>query len=179
MDIRFERSEKFIRQAFLTLLEERANHNITVSEICRRAECSRNTFYLHYDSKEHLLSTIIDELVEKIEESCQPVVKQFKYIGPTESKMFTDQILLAIEENKSIIRSLFSQEHWQFSKRLFQVLLDSQINEAIRLNQPYNNSHLVYFTSGIVGYIQFWLSNDWPITKAQEELYQAIHFSFQ
>lgn len=48
MDKRFVRSEKIIREAFLQLMAEQAFKVITVSDICRQAGISRNTFYLHY-----------------------------------------------------------------------------------------------------------------------------------
>lgn len=84
MDKRFERSEKIIRQAYLDLLSNKINSKISVSDICRLAECSRNTFYLHYDSKDHLLETIFDDIIDAVEKSCRPVVKDFTYIGRDE-----------------------------------------------------------------------------------------------
>lgn len=178
MDKRFERSERYIRQAYLDLLDATSHDQISVSAICRKAGCSRNTFYLHYDSKDHLLSAIIEEVVADIEASCQPVVRYFHQIGPKESRQFTDQILKAVYENLHFIRPLLAQDEWQFSRHLTQVLLSSQIQSAQTLKQPYNHVHLVYFTNGVVGFIQFWLTTDWSLEQAQAALHEAIHLTF-
>lgn len=179
MDKRFERSEKNICQAFLELLKNSSYAKITVSDICRKADCSRNTFYLHYDSKEHLMTALLYDIIANIEKSCRPVVKQFSKIGLAESRQFTDQILEAIAEQKIALNILFGQKDWHFSQQLGEVLLNASIEEAEKLNQTYNLPHLIYFTHGIVGYTHHWLKTSISLDIAQEELHQAVHFSFQ
>ncbi|UXR71055.1 TetR/AcrR family transcriptional regulator [Staphylococcus sp. IVB6240] len=178
MDKRFLKNEKQIKQAILTLLQYKKFPTISVKEICELAECSRNTFYLHYDSKEHLLDTIINEIVESIEESCEPVVKDYRQIGRAESKKYTDNILSAIYEHQSVIKILLSQEQWYFSQRLVEVLLDASTREAKRLKHPINPSFLVFFMNGVIGYVLHWLQQDISLEEAQEELDNAIHFKF-
>jgi len=179
MDKRFERSEKIIRQAYLDLLSNKINSKISVSDICRLAECSRNTFYLHYDSKDHLLESIFDDIIDAVEKSCRPVVKDFTYIGRDESKMFTDQILKAIEEYKTFIKVLLLQEQWQFLQKLADVLLSSSVKEAELLKQTYHLPHLIYFTNGIVGFIRYWLQTNMSLKEAQQQLHEAVNFRFE
>ncbi|ARQ07380.1 Putative HTH-type transcriptional regulator YvdT [Macrococcoides canis] len=179
MDKRFERSEKLIRKSFIELLSNKSHQKISVSDICRKAGCSRNTFYLHYDSKDHLIAEIMDEIIQSIEESCRPVVKDFNSIGITESKIFTDQILKAVNEQRSFIKVLINQQHWNFSKRLSEVMLASNIKEAEAINQQYNFPHLIYFTNGVVGYINYWLQTDLSLDEAQIELNEAVNFKFR
>lgn len=178
MDKRFQRSEKQIKQAFLTLLQYKKFPTISVKEICTLADCSRNTFYLHYDGKEHLLDAIIDEIVESIEASCEPVVKDYRRIGRTESKKYTDNILSAIYEHATVIKILLSQEQWHFSQRLVEVLLDASAKEAKRLKHPINMSFLIFFMNGVVGYVLHWLQQDLSLEEAQNELHEAIFFSY-
>lgn len=61
MDRRKRRTRRAIRDAYLTLLEERDYSKITVTELARVADIDRKTFYLHYDS----LEALVDELIEE------------------------------------------------------------------------------------------------------------------
>ena len=179
MDKRYLRSEYEIKKSFNRLLSQKDLNEITVSDICREATCSRNTFYIHYDNKEHLMLVIMDELIQSIEESCQPVVKQFHQIDTQESKKFTNQILSAIHAHKSLIKGFLTQNNSEFTQRLANVLINTSIKEAEKINQPYHIPHLIYFMNGIVGFIQYWIENDFSLQTAQEQLHDAIHFSFK
>ena len=179
MDKRYLRSEYEIKQSFNRLLSQKDLNKITVSDICKEAKCSRNTFYIHYDNKEHLKVVIMDDLIQSIEKSCHPVVKQFHQIGIQESKKFTNQILSAIHSHKSLIKGFLTQNNSEFIQRLANVLITTSIEEAKKLNQPYHIPHLIYFMNGIVGFIQYWIENDFPLQIAQEQLHDAIHFSFK
>lgn len=50
-----------IKDALLELLEEKTFDKITVSSVCKQAEITRATFYLHYDN----LSAVLDELLDE------------------------------------------------------------------------------------------------------------------
>ncbi len=55
-----------IKSAFLKLKETRAFTDITVAELCRAAEISRGTFYLHYHNTYDILDCILDDIFEGI-----------------------------------------------------------------------------------------------------------------
>lgn len=46
-------------EALIQLLAEKPFEYITVSEICKRAQVNRSTFYLHYDNTSELLAETI------------------------------------------------------------------------------------------------------------------------
>lgn len=48
MDIRMEKTERAIRNAFLELRSKRALEKITVKELCALAQINKSTFYAHY-----------------------------------------------------------------------------------------------------------------------------------
>ena len=66
VDLRIQRTQKSIKQAFFDLIEEEGFDHISVKDITARAMISRNTFYLHYSDKFDLLNKICDELVFKL-----------------------------------------------------------------------------------------------------------------
>ena len=49
------RSMEWLRQALLQLLDEKKYSQLTIKEICRRADLSRQTFYQIFDSKDEIM----------------------------------------------------------------------------------------------------------------------------
>jgi len=54
-DLRVRRTHKFLWEALMAELSERAFEEITVKDICERAMVHRTTFYKHYEDKYALL----------------------------------------------------------------------------------------------------------------------------
>ncbi|EHI75234.1 TetR family transcriptional regulator [Streptococcus criceti] len=50
-DLRFEKTEKNLQEAFLHLLQAKDLTKISVKEICQLAQVSRNAFYQHYETQ--------------------------------------------------------------------------------------------------------------------------------
>jgi AcrR family transcriptional regulator len=55
-----------ICEAFLMLKKEKAYNDITVADICRNAEISRGTFYLHYKNTAEVLDEVLDRALSEI-----------------------------------------------------------------------------------------------------------------
>ena len=58
------RSRHLIREAFLSLLPEKNPEKITVSDIVRRANINRSTFYAHYPDVQGIVEEIQSEIFE-------------------------------------------------------------------------------------------------------------------
>ena len=61
LDLRTIRTQKHMRQALFELVAEKKTKDITVKELSERAEISRSTFYLYYDSIQSMIMSITDE----------------------------------------------------------------------------------------------------------------------
>ena len=55
------RSQQWLSEALLSLMEEKQYADISVKDICRRSDLSRQTFYQMFDSKEELIRYTIQE----------------------------------------------------------------------------------------------------------------------
>lgn len=69
-DARTMRTRERIDEAFVALLFTRTYLSIRVSDICKRAEVGRATFYAHYKSKEALLQSQLVRIAMPMIRSC-------------------------------------------------------------------------------------------------------------
>lgn len=67
-DRRTRYTRQVIKDAFLSLKKDTDFNSITVSAICKEAEISRGTFYLHYQNTMDVLDEILDEILPKTRE---------------------------------------------------------------------------------------------------------------
>lgn len=66
-----QQSMQWLREALLDLMVEKNFNNISITEICDKADLSRRTFYRLYESKEDILKRYADSL-------CQQYFELFK-----------------------------------------------------------------------------------------------------
>lgn len=64
------RSMEWIREALMQLLEEKKYSQITIKEICRRADLSRQTFYQIFTSKEEVIQYHFSALFQEFAKEC-------------------------------------------------------------------------------------------------------------
>lgn len=50
-----------IQQAFLKLIDQQPFAKITVAQLCREADITRSTFYLHYSNLNEVLDAVLDQ----------------------------------------------------------------------------------------------------------------------
>lgn len=79
MDRRVLRTKRMLKDALLELLKDREIEEITISELCRKADVNRNTFYAHYSVPADLLREIEDDLVSSILKQVAPDIQQGNY----------------------------------------------------------------------------------------------------
>lgn len=65
MNRQVTRTNRMLRTALLELLDEKPYPKITVSDIVERADLSRSTFYVHFDTKEDLLASFVDNILDE------------------------------------------------------------------------------------------------------------------
>lgn len=65
-DRRIRRTRKLLQDALIELLRQKPLAKIRITEIVDEADVSRPTFYHHFDTKEDLLFSHVDDVFEKI-----------------------------------------------------------------------------------------------------------------
>ena len=104
MDLRTEKTEKEIRNAFMELRAQKPLEKITVKELCALACINKSTFYAHYSDIYALSETLEQETVLSIVNSI-PDLKGHSAENPD---VFTRALCLAFLSNISLIKVLFA-----------------------------------------------------------------------
>lgn len=66
MDLRIEKTEKAIKNAFIELRSQKPLEKVTVTELCRLACINKSTFYAHYEDVYDLSDALEEEMVQAI-----------------------------------------------------------------------------------------------------------------
>lgn len=123
MDLRIEKTEKAIKNAFIELRARKPLEKITVKELCAAASINKSTFYAHYADIYNLSGEIEKETVMSIINS----IEHLKDYSFENSDAFTRALCLAFLSQISLIKILFSgkeQNHLanQLDRELKQVI---------------------------------------------------------
>lgn len=165
-------TKKVIKESLIELLKTKEIHQVTVTDICKKADINRGTFYTHYKDAFDLLSSMEDELFTQI----------LIYISEIPAKEYNSLLLLRvlelIKENKDLCRVLFcNQRDNSILNRI------SEIANTIDVSKVFNNSNLEnktlanyymrYSVGGCLSIIETWLLNDLP--ESPKELVVIIN----
>lgn len=103
MDLRIEKTERGIKNAFIELRSKKPLEKITVRELCEKARINKSTFYAHYRDIYDLSDTMEAEVVESITNSISGSGRMLDDLAG-----FTKELALAYMSQSSLINILFS-----------------------------------------------------------------------
>lgn len=76
-DLRFIKTEKLIRETYLTL-KKKQSASVKVTELCNAALINKTTFYAHYETMESLHNSICKETVKNLLDDCEVADQAFE-----------------------------------------------------------------------------------------------------
>lgn len=119
MDKRVQKSKSCIINTFLEIRAKKPLEKITVTELCKKAEINKSTFYVHYHDIYDLSEQLEKEVVDSILESIQHPEKVFET-----PDQFTRDLYQAYQAKNSLIQILFADTR--------SMLLPQKITGAIK-----------------------------------------------
>ena len=127
MDLRKQKTQQAIADAFLQLREEKSLEQISVTELSRLAKISKATFYLHYrdifDLSEKLQNAAIQCILEQIEVTA---------VVLDDWSEFSKKIMAILDQDHAVATILFSGSQMA----MFPLLLENQLRERILEQSP-------------------------------------------
>ncbi len=109
MDRRQRKTREAIFKAFTELLSKKRLSGITVGEIIESADVGRATFYAHFETKDHLLKELCEELFCHVIDKAENSKTEHRHIFSCDEKgSVFYHLFLHIQRNDNNIRTLFS-----------------------------------------------------------------------
>lgn len=160
------------KNSLIKLLHKKPIYQITVSELCAKAELNRSTFYKYYGNVHDILEELEEETLAKGTQCMQEI----EAAGIDYGKEPLHQMLNYVKENKDIYQLLLSNDvNGDFSERMLKGITDffkskvgSTINE-IKMSE-YTFQYLI---SGCISVIQKWING--PMAEPPYEIANHIY----
>ncbi len=147
MDHRIKLTKLMLKNALLSLMEEKKLTSISITELCKKATINRNTFYSHFDSITDLYNEIEEQLIQEIHTTL---------IKPYTRKERLYEICKTLKNHISFFKLTFSQDNTH--KTINKLLLTAR---RIFNYDAKNDSHqYIYRESGTTAILKNWVMND-------------------
>lgn len=172
------RSIRLLEEAYLELLSEKDAEKISVTDVTRRADLNRGTFYAHYGGIHDLESSLTEKLVQRLTVILEEVMDSSFLQNP---RPILDRIGAFLIENSDLLHRLV------FCKKLLPViaLLEERLREQMisKLTAEYPDEmpFIFFITDYVVGGMLHaytsWLSGkegDVTITEVNDALERLI-----
>lgn len=142
MDRRIKKTHNAIIGATVSLLSEKQLKDISIKEICNKADVSRSTFYLHYRDA----ADVLEQLYNNISISVTRILDNVNFNEFIDSPyLFLDAVIEFLNEDLPLYQLLMkNQYHTNFRRRLKNLL----VNRVIE-NHKYRVKNLLEFEYSI------------------------------
>ena len=157
-----------LQHALVELCEEKSYYDITVRDICGKAQMYRSTFYRYYETKDELLREIEHEYVEETRNLTKSLT-EFHADAPEEKMQLFLQELTADMEyhraNARLCRFLLSPAgDIYFHQKMVESIGNTVRKQIQKSGKPRSSRQayylVTYFASGFVSTVREWLIRD-------------------
>lgn len=124
-DLRVVKTQRLIKATFLELVQAKPVQKITVTELAKRAEISKGTFYLHYLDIYDLYNQMVEETVAKIAGSFDPYPDLFSAPESFVRTFLFAQVEPLGQALSAGERALLTEKNMQSCSRYPQCFLDA------------------------------------------------------
>lgn len=175
LDRRALKTQKAIHEALFLLMQEKQYNKITIQDIIDRANVGRSTFYSHYATKDELLISSIEHLLEMIN---QYIISYIEYSGDKPRLIPVVELFEHIKENSKIIKGLMKADGADLFFEKVQDFWNCKIEEYLVFKLPKGKEPKVplpiltnHITSTFIHLLKWWINNKMSYTPSQMEIY--------
>ena len=167
-DRRIARSKRALRSALIELIEERGLDDVSVNDLCARADLNRGTFYNHFHDKDDLVTTLEDEVIsdlERIQEQMKDltVMDLVRYRMRKQPLPFLVNLFDYLREQGDFLHAVTgSGGDIRFAPRLRDSvcanLIQTILHERYRANPtPFVQYYVAFYATAYLGVIEHWI----------------------
>jgi AcrR family transcriptional regulator len=166
-DRRVRKTRQQLRDALISLILERGWDEVSIQEICSRADVGRSTFYVHFADKEELLLTGLEELHQGLDLQRMQGKGDFAFVdGPVEHAKDKARLLRAIIGKRS------SPNIQRRFREVVMQLVQAELTE-FELEEKQTRAIITYIGGGFAELLTTWL--DRPSSLDVNSLAATFH----
>ncbi len=171
LDPRIIRTRALLRDALIELMEQQPYDKITIQHIATQATVNRKTFYLHYETKDHLLYAVTDELLGELFGEARDA-NSFNQSVEELQRYIAGRIFTYIIRYKRFFEVMFERQAMsnfvQYMKQYIARFYEEKFAELEDDKLPVHKNVIAsYISSAYVGVIHWWLREGMPYTPEE------------
>jgi AcrR family transcriptional regulator len=144
----------------MALIQEKGFEGLSVQEIIDRANVGRATFYAHFDSKEDLLASGIENLRESLKQR----QRQGLSAGGSDERLFafSRELFIHANEHRVVFRAMVGQRSGAVVQQMLQKMLVDLVREEVKRtwaekeNEMPREAVSQFIGSGLFGLLMWW-----------------------
>lgn len=177
IDLRFSKTDKMIKDAFLQLIDNMDFEKISVTNITKMAKVSRATFYLHYEDKYDLLEKIEDEILEGLSKiSCNVNIDDIVkagFSGDT-AQLLLLEIYKYIKTNQIFFKTILCNNadpyfYYKLNKQLTSIYEEKENGNRLKIPKNYAVAFVIAVQ---ISFINEWIKSG--MNESPEEMVSMI-----
>lgn len=182
VDRRVQRTRQLLNDALMSLIVEKGYDSITVQDIIDRANLGRSTFYAHYQDKDDLLLSGIEEVVHSLIRGVENSRVEHEGNRERTQILSTAPMFRHATEQYHLHKAIVGGRGIDLIIESIQSHLSAHIREQIELLLPDGQSAAVppdviatYLAGTVLTLLNWWLDNDMPYPpERMDEMFQEL-----
>lgn len=179
-DRRVQRTQQQLRGALISLIREKGFEALTVQDIIDRANVGRATFYAHFDNKEDLLVSGLEELRASLKERQREALARRTTVDE-KVFAFSHEIFAHTNEHRELFRAMAGKDGGAVVQRLWHKILLDLVRQDVKTILPRDDTSipadaLVQFLVGaLFGLLMWWLDGKMRLSVEEvNELFRRL-----
>lgn len=158
------RSKKLITDALVELLDEKPLDKITVTDIVRKADINRGTFYAHYANVSDVVTSMFQNAFKVIKTTLTaPDFDTYEDLG-----QMLVQLQMVMEQDLDFYRKIYTSDmNMQIYEQISNVLLSFILDQEDKVSDVSHEDFLFYssfYSGGIMKLYKDWFVGTLPIS---------------
>ena len=158
------RSKKLITDALVELLDEKTLDRITVTDIVKRANINRGTFYAHYESVSDVVTSIFGNSFEIIKDS----ISSFQENDSFDMGIMLKKLQSVMEQDFDFYKIIFSSDiNMRIYEEICNVLISYVYEHEADISKVSHADFMFYtsfYSGGIIKLYRDWFIGTLPIS---------------
>ncbi|WP_144560178.1 TetR/AcrR family transcriptional regulator C-terminal domain-containing protein [Shouchella miscanthi] len=165
-----ERTKNNFKQAFISLVHAKGFSHVSVTDIVKKADYNRTTFYLYYQDKYCLSDELKAQMYQQIKDTSMNKYEKGKSVttGTMNSGSFELTHFIYANQpffNLYIIEDTIPSLHRDLPQAIYEVLKEHFQLVSVNQDRDINyDAHKLYMAHGTAGLLVDWIEKGYPIS---------------